>query len=187
MHTMPNDKLVHHFLVPTPQMRDERFIDKVIYICRHTTDGAWGFIINDPLSSSVGGLLSELDLPVSQAAMNTPALAGGPVRPEAGFVLHTGLPDYKSSFVISENVCLTTSKDILENLSQDAIKHYLLCMGFCNWGKGQLDDEVRAGDWFICPADLTILFGLPYEDRLAVALSKIGINPNKLVDTLGYA
>ena len=37
------------FLIPSPQMTDERFMDAVIYICRHTKDGAWGFIINQSL------------------------------------------------------------------------------------------------------------------------------------------
>lgn len=180
-------KLTHHFLIPSQKMRDERFLDAVIYICRHTDEAAWGFIINQPLPNSVGSLLSELDLPVSQQAMNTPAINGGPVRPEAGFVLHTGLPDYKSSFAISENVCLTTSKDILEHLSADTLRHYLLCMGYCNWGKGQLDDEIAEGDWLVCPADLPTLFGIPFEDRLTACRQKLGIDTDMLSTIIGYA
>lgn len=180
--------LIHHFLIPTPQMDDARFSDALIYICKHNADGAWGFIVNQPLNAtSVGGLLGELDLPTSQATMNTAAMNGGPVRTEAGFVLHTGLPDYKSSIAISENICLTTSKDILEELSCDRVRHYLLCMGYCSWGKGQLDAEVAAGDWFICPADLRTLFELPFEQRLSASLARLGINPDKLTDTIGYA
>ncbi len=179
--------LIHHFLIPSAQMTDERFEGAVIYICRHTPEGAWGFVINQPLVNSVGGLLSELDLPVTAAAMNTPALDGGPVRPEAGFILHTGQPDYKSSFAIAENVCLTTSKDILTQLSYDGLRHYLLCMGYCNWGKGQLDAEVAAGDWHVCAADLPTLFSTPFEARLAACYEKIGIDPDRLISSVGYA
>lgn len=179
--------LAHHFLLSSPSLDDEIFSGALIYVCRHTRDGAWGFIVNRPLPASVGGLLSELDLPSSQLAMNTPALDGGPMRPEAGFVLHTGLPDYASSFAVGENVCLTTSKDILENLSADSLEHYLVCMGFCSWGKGQLEDEVAAGDWLVSPCDLQILFGTPYDERLDKAYDKIGVNPHAFVSITGYA
>ncbi len=185
---MSHHSLIHHFLIPSPAMNDERFYDALIYICRHTADGAWGFVVNRPLAGvSVGGLLTELDLPISQSMMQVAAMDGGPVRPEAGFVLHTGQPNFKSSYGISENICLTTSKDILESLADDNLSHYLLCMGYCSWTKGQLDNEIAAGDWLICPADLSTLFGTPFDERLTHCLDKIGIKPGKLVDTIGHA
>ncbi|OOS03589.1 putative transcriptional regulator [Moraxella cuniculi DSM 21768] len=180
-------KLNHHFLIPTPQLQDDRFVDTLVYICRHTKEGAWGFVVNQPLPNSVGALLADLDLPVSQQMMNTPAVDGGPVRIEAGFVLHTGQPDFKSSFVIAENVCLTTSKDILQHLAFGELSHYLLCMGHCSWSKGQLEAEVYAGDWYICPADLPTLFLTPFADRLAACYAKMGIKPERLAANLGYA
>lgn len=180
-------RLTHHFLIPSAQMSDDRFVDSVIYVCRHTIEGAWGFVINRPLPYSVGGLLSELGLPIIGSAMNVSALDGGPVRPEAGFVLHTGQPEYKSSFAIFENICLTTSKDVLQRLAFGELRHYLLCMGYCSWGKDQLDDEIASGDWYICPADLSTLFYVPFDERLRVCYNKLGINPDRMVATFGYA
>lgn len=169
-------------------MPDERFVNSLIYVCRHTPDGAWGFIVNQPLRHvSVGGLLQELALPSSQKMMNTPAMHGGFMRPEAGFVLHTGLPDFSSSFAIGENVCLTTSKDILKRLASDSLPHFLMCMGFCSWAKGQLDKEVSQGDWLLCPCDLQILFGAKFEDRLSLACQKLGINLDRYTDQIGHA
>lgn len=168
-------------------MPDERFADTLIYICRHGADGAWGFIVNKPLSASVGGLLHELDLPASQKAMNTPAMQGGFARPEAGFVLHTGLPDFASSFAVGENVSLTTSKDILRLVSGDSLPYFLLCMGFCSWSKGQLEQEIREQDWLVCPADLEILFRAKFEDRLMLAYDKLGINFDKFAPITGSA
>lgn len=161
-------------------MDDERFFDSVIYICRHSNNGSWGFIINQPTEFSIGELLDKLDLPTNEHTAQTPAMHGGPVRPEAGFVLHTGLPDYKSSFVIAENVCMTTSKDIIERLGQGQLRHSMLCMGYCNWEKGQLEQEIANGDWLVCPADLQTLFALPFEERLAHSYAKLGVEPTKL-------
>lgn len=169
-------------------MPDERFFDTLIYVCRHNADGAWGFIINMPLiSASVGGLLHEMDLPASQKAMNTPAMHGGFIRPEAGFVLHTGLPDFTSSFLVGENVCVTTSKDILTTISRDELPHFMLCMGFCSWGRGQLDKEVGEYDWLICPSDLQILFGVDNKDKLGLAYQKLGIDKQKFTIHTGFA
>ena len=180
--------LAHHFLLASPQMDDERFEDTLIYVCRHNADGAWGFIVNQPLSISVGGLLHELDLPSSQIAMNTPAINGGPMRPDAGFVLHTGLPDFKSSFAIGENVCLTTSKDILQAIAHnEGVGHYQLLLGHASWGPGHLEYELREGAWLTCPADLGLLFEQPYALRWESAAAKIGVKLDRLVDEIGHA
>lgn len=180
-------KLAHHFLVPTWQMDDPRFLDTVIYICRHSDTGSWGFIINRPTEFSIGALLDKLELPTNEHTAQTPAMHGGPVRPEAGFVLHTGLPDYKASFVIAENICMTTSKDIIEHLGQGKLRHAMLCMGYCNWTKGQLEQEIADGDWLVCPADLQTLFGLSFDERLPHILGKLGVNQAQFLHTTGRA
>lgn len=186
---MKNKRLTHHFLLPTTKMTDERFFDSLIYICRHHDDSAWGFVINKPNASvSVGGLLMDARVDAGAVAMQTPAMDGGPVRAEAGFVLHTGLPIYRSSFALSENLSLTTSRDILTDLTNPAkISHYLLCMGFCSWGRGQLEKEVGAGDWLVYPAKIDILFHQNHHEKLNLALSSLGLNPNQFVASVGRA
>lgn len=179
--------LVHHFLLPTPQMDDPRFFDTLIYICHHNTNGAWGFIVNQPLSLSVAHILGELELPSSPKTLATPAMRGGVISSEAGFVLHTGLPEYHSSFAISDGVCLTTSKDILHKISHDTLSHYLLCMGFCRWDKGQLTQEITQGDWFSHPANLEILFNPNPHQKLIQTYQALGITPHQFIDTIGHA
>lgn len=186
---MKNKRLTHHFLLPTDQMGDERFADSLIYVCRHHDDGAWGFVVNRPSSSiSVGGLLMDAKVDAGAVAMQTPALDSGPVRAEAGFVLHTGMPAYQSSFALSENVCLTTSRDILTDLTNPAkISHYLLCMGFCSWRRGQLEQEISDGSWLVAPAKIDVLFHSDHSQKLNLALSSLGVNPSQFVASVGRA
>lgn len=186
---MKNTRLTHHFLIPTNQMDDERFIDSLIYICRHHKDGAWGFIINRPNDDmSVGGLLLNAKIDAGATAMHMPTLDGGPVREEAGFVLHTGLPTYQSSFALSENLCLTTSRDILRDLTNSAkISHFLLCLGFCSWGRGQLETEIGRGDWLVTPAKIDVLFHADHHKKRHLALSSMGLNPNHFFAMVGRA
>ncbi|MDO4249950.1 MAG: YqgE/AlgH family protein [Moraxella sp.] len=179
----------HHFLLPTPQMSDPRFAGSLLYLCRHSHEGTWGFIINQPNTSiSVGGLLQDMRIDADKITMHTPAMNGGPIRPEAGFVLHTGLPNFRSSFAISENVCLTTSRDILPLLAHhERLSHYMLLMGFCTWQQGQLQEEIQAGDWLTCPAKIDIIFEPDHSQKLSKAYQLLGVNPDKLAPTIGIA
>ena len=187
---MPKANLTHHFLIAAPELSDPRFERTLIYICRHDNQGALGLAVNRPIeNSSVGKLLEDLDMEVTNAqVMEDMALDGGPMYPEIGFVLHTGQPQWASSFAISENVCITTSQDILKRIAAgQGIGHYHLCLGHASWGKKQLDNELNNGDWLICPADLTLLFDTPFEERWQGAAAKIGINFDYLSSDIGHA
>lgn len=181
--------LSHHFLLPTQKMSDERFFDTLIYICRHSSEGTWGFIINQPSSfMTVGGLLSEMNIDGGAKAMKIPAMKGGVMRLEAGFILHTGLPNYDSSFAISENICLTTSRDILSDLAPiSKFTHYMVLMGFCSWKGGQLEKEINNGDWLTCPASVDILFHKEHNQKIPLVYERLGLNPNKLSPIIGIA
>lgn len=181
--------LSHHFLIPTEQMSDPRFFDALIYMCRHNEEGAWGFVVNKPNKLiSVGALLREMDIDGGAESMKTPTLNGGVLRTDAGFILHTGLPKYSSSFAISENICLTTSKDILLDLAPVCqFTHYLVLMGFCNWGKNQLEQEINQGNWLVAPAFVDVLFHPKHDQKLPLAYDKLGINRHFFAPTIGSA
>lgn len=96
---------------------DDFFANTVIYVARHDEDGAQGIVINRPSNLQIRELLNDLEIDADNVQPHA-VLQGGPLRPEAGFVLHTGQPTWHSSIAVGENVCITTSKDIL-----DAIAH----------------------------------------------------------------
>jgi len=187
---MSKTNLTHHFLIAAPELSDPRFEQALIYICRHDKHGALGLMVNRPLEQScVGKLLEDLDIEVTNPqVMEDVALEGGPMYPEVGFVLHTGQPEWASSFAISENVCITTSQDILKRIAAgQGVGHYQLCLGHASWGKKQLDQELSNGDWLVCPADLNLLFDTPFEERWQIAADKIGVNFDYLSSDIGHA
>jgi putative transcriptional regulator len=65
------------------------FANTVIYLARHDEEGAQGIIINRPSGLSVKELLNDLEIEADHVRPHD-VLQGGPLRPEAGFVLHTG-------------------------------------------------------------------------------------------------
>jgi putative transcriptional regulator len=179
--------LTHRCLIAPPQLNQDFFAQTLVYIARHDEQGAQGLIINRPSHIEIKELLSDLHITTDLVHPHA-VLEGGPVRPEAGFVLHTGHPAWQSSIAVSENVCVTTSKDILEAIAHnEGVERYQIMLGYASWKPQQLEDEVSRGDWLICDADMDLLFGLPYEQRWSAAAAKIGLDTNWLSEEVGHA
>lgn len=181
--------LTHHFLMASPRIEEGIFHQALVYICQHDSMGALGLVINKALPTNIGKLLEELQIDVSEPTLHSlPPLDGGPISPEVGFVLHTGQPSWVSSFAITENVCITTSKDILHGIGVgQGVGHFLLCLGHASWADGQLEAEIAEGDWFMMPATMKLLFDTPFEERWQQAGALQGINFDFLSTDIGHA
>lgn len=184
---MTKQYFTHRCLIAPPGIDDDTFANTLIYLARHDTDGAQGIILNQPTSIKIKELLNDLDIDADHVNPHA-ILQGGPLRPEAGFVLHTGQPTWQSSIAIGENVCITTSKDILDAIAHnEGVDRYQIALGYASWQKDQLENEISRGDWLICDADMDLIFNLDYEDRLAAAYKKIGVDPTRLSLEIGHA
>lgn len=173
-------------------MPDDRFHQSVIYIARHDDKGAFGFVLNKPLAVSLHAVFNDLNICVpthrKQLHTNMSVLDGGPLNPEIGFVLHTGLPKWQSSVAITENICFTTSKDLLLAIADsDSVAHFHMCLGHANWHKHQLEGEIDAGDWFYTPANTKFLFNTKSQDMWHTANLMAGIQTDWLVPEMGNA
>jgi len=166
---------------------DDFFTDAVVYIARHDEDGAMGLVMNRPSHVHISELLSDLQI-VSDLVNPHAVLQGGPMRPEVGFVMHTGQPVWHSSIAVGENVCITTSRDILEAIAHnEGVGNYQIMLGFASWAAGQLEEEIKRGDWLVCEPDMELLFNLPYDQRWAAAATKYGVNVPWLSSEVGHA
>lgn len=102
------------------------------------------------------------------------------------FVLHTGQPTWRSSIAVGENVCITTSKDILDAIAHnEGVGRYQIALGYASWGKNQLEEEMARGDWLICDSDMDLIFNLPYGDRWDAAYKKIGVDRTWFASEIG--
>lgn len=180
------NSLKNQLLIASPHMEDPFFQQSIIYMARHTSNGAYGLMVNRLAPIDIRELFEDLRIHHDEL-MPHDVLIGGPVRPEAGFILHTGQPHWQSSEAIGENICLTTSRDILEAIANNQLKHYHMTLGYCSWKKNQLEQELAQGDWQVCPVDMDLLFNLPYEQRWQAAYDKINIDPIWLVEEIGNA
>ena len=180
--------LQDHFLLSMPHMNDTNFDHTLTYICEHNEYGAMGIVINRPMGLIISDLLQHLELEYEDAA-ERPVYAGGPVKNDRGFILHSPTETtWDSSYNITEQLSLTTSVDILRAIGQNRTPdQFLVALGYAGWGVGQLDQEMSDNVWLSCPANLDIMFHTPAEERLQAAAATLGINLNLLTSQSGHA
>lgn len=193
--------LAGHFLIAMPSMTDPVFGGSVIYLCEHNADGALGVIINKPTDMTMETLFKRIDLaleivPDTLESVRSPELGidqrpvmfGGPVQVERGFVLHAMANDFSSMIKVSDDVALTTSKDVLEAVGHGAgPAEFLVTLGCAGWSAGQLEAEIGRNGWLTVAADSDILFRTPVGERFAAALNLLGVDPVMLSREAGHA
>jgi putative transcriptional regulator len=182
--------LTNQFLIAMPGMADDTFAGAVVYLCEHTDKGALGLVINKPIDIKLRNLFEKVELTLDREDLaETPVFFGGPVQTERGFVLHEPVGGhYNSSLSIPGGLEMTTSKDVLEALSNGAgPKKVLVTLGYSGWSAGQLEDEIARNGWLTVSAEPEVIFDTPVERRYERALSLLGIHPSMLMQEAGHA
>ncbi|MCL1126549.1 YqgE/AlgH family protein [Shewanella surugensis] len=185
------DSLQNHFLVSMPSLKDTYFERSVIYLCEHNTKGAMGIMINRPSPILLDELLLQINVKDStekQHNAETKILLGGPVTPERGFILHTTQEGWKQSKVLTSELMLTTSQDILASLgSPKAPTEFIVALGASVWDRGQLEQELSDNSWLSIPAQHTLLFDVDYDTRWQHATQPLGFDAWQLSNQMGHA
>lgn len=143
--TTPNS-LLGHFLIAQPRTKDSYFDQAVITVCAHSYQGAWGLIVNKPITDpdrcrevwqylgwESGSHPDQLDL-----------WQGGPVLPDRVIVLHT--PDWQGPATqeLTEGIAVTQDQSVFEAIHQgQGPRRYKIILGFCGWSPGQLEGELK--------------------------------------------
>ncbi|WP_416172289.1 YqgE/AlgH family protein [Actimicrobium sp. CCC2.4] len=185
--------LTNHFLIAMPAMADPVFGGTVIYLCEHNARGALGVIINKPTDMTLQVLFERVDLtleinPRHPTLPDHPVMFGGPVQLERGFVLHAPPGSFSSMMKVTDEIALTTSKDVLEAVAGgQGPERLLVTLGCSGWSAGQLEDEIIRNGWLTVAADPAVIFDLPVEQRFTAAIRLLGIDPNMLNAGAGHA
>jgi len=181
--------LTHHFLIAMPAMADPRFAHTLTYVCEHNDEGALGIVVNKPIDMTLSALFEQIEVPLAAAELQeAPVHFGGPVQVDRGFVLHRPLGNWQSTLAISDELGLTTTKDVLEAVGRgEGPRDVLVSLGYAGWSAGQLEQELAQNAWLTVEADPELLFGMPAEARLPAAMRLLGIDFSRLSDDVGHA
>jgi putative transcriptional regulator len=177
-----------HFLIAMPGMADPSFSHTVTYICEHSDKGAMGVVINTATPMQLKEIFAQMQLEDNASHGEQIIMAGGPVQPERGFVLHSGETQWQTTLKVSDEISLTVSRDIIAAMAEgNGPQDFLISLGYAGWGEGQLESEIAANSWLTVPADKNIIFHTPVDKRWAQAARSLGIDLQLMSGSAGHA
>ena len=134
------------FLVASEHLSGGVFGESVIYIVKHNLFGAYGLVINKPLSPE------QLE-PLALQNIDAVIYAGGPVGVTDNFsVLVADDPSHLRDVFIYK----ATSE--LIDLGQKQYPYQQIYIGYSGWGPLQLEMEILRGSWAIISEPTDIIF-----------------------------
>ena len=181
--------LKNHLLIAMPNVHDSSFERTVTLVCINDEKGSFGITINRPMGITIGQVFEQLDLSTDNKDLNQQfALSGGPAESGQGFVVHDTKRRWESTMPISDELSITSSRDILEDIVNDnGPDNFLLTLGCANWEPQQLEQEMMSNAWLTCPVENNILFNLPYKQRWKAAANSMGVDLSRLSSSIGHA
>ena len=182
--------LNNQFLIAMPQLEDSFFENSVIYMWQHSDEGAIGVAVNLPLPIELYELFEQLGIEDKRPAGSPQTvLCGGPVEPNKGFILYENSASSKTwsaTLALKNNLCITTSRDILEDIAQGkGPKNYFVILGCAGWGPGQIEQEITNNAWFSCPAEKELIFSNDFDNKAKLAAASLGFELSQLSSDLG--
>lgn len=161
-------------LVARPGMPDGRFRQSVILLVKHSEKGAFGLIVNRVVRKMpLAVLFRSFGMKAPRDASEMDIHYGGPVSPDSGFVLHTREHELGVAYEVDENVAISSVDVVLEAMAQGRRPMKIIfVIGYAGWGAGQLEREMRRGDWYTAPADPDILFDDAHASKWSRAMER---------------
>ena len=151
------------FLVAARKLMDPNFLQTVVLLIDYDPSGAMGVIINRPIEMK----LSEVFKDIKELQKRTETIfSGGPVmRNQLLLLVRTGARP-EGSLRVLHHVYVAPQLELIGQMIKNEEKgdRFRVYAGYAGWGRGQLDREVKRGDWHILPADADTVFNKAPSD-----------------------
>lgn len=186
------DTLAPCFLAASPGLRDPNFARSLIVLVEHGTEGSLGFVVNRPAPVTFEQVSDLLGLEAEPEAVATQVFTGGPVAPEAGWILFdprgVEASVLEDAVRVSERIAVSASRRLLDAIAKNSgPDRRLLALGYAGWGPGQLDGEFARGSWIPVDLDDEIVFETAPTHRWSAALTSAGIDPARMSGGGGFS
>ena len=170
----------NHLLIATPTINDPIFQKTVILVCDYSEDGAMGLIINKPINNDlIANMIIDSDL--DELSIDSKIFLGGPVGLDVGFVIHDSTYCTEKSINVSKRILITSDNKIIRDIKNGCgPKNYIFTLGYAGWDAGQLDNEIKNGDWLIEKASYNFMFNTNHKDKWSLSSTMLGINFDEL-------
>ncbi len=151
------------FLVAERSLTDPNFAETVVLMLAHNRDGAMGLVINRPTAVMPSEVLPDLKM---LEKYDGNLYLGGPVALNGLVLLIRSDESLEDAANVFGSVHVSASLELLNEMinktkGETAVRLYV---GHSGWGPGQLDAELKRGDWAVVPADEDFVFSVEPED-----------------------
>lgn len=140
------------FLVADEKLKDPRFRNGVILLIQHDAHGSAGLLVNKESHLPLATIFPEDSSLTGDGKMLS---YGGPVDPNTllALVKVRNHPPEPAEEVVDG--LYVTGVGVLDEWSDflAEVVDYRAFVGYTGWAKGQLDAEIKRGDWMVLPAD----------------------------------
>jgi len=168
------------FLVAMPALQDPNFTETVVLMLEHTDQGAVGLVINRPFHGSDSAIFEGLGVELHVPTLGE-VRTGGPVRAQAGCIIHPPEWTFDDTQHITERLCVSTSREALDALAAAGDCPFRLLLGYAGWGAHQLEEEIQQGTWLHVPLSEDVLFQTEPDRVYDTVLALVGISRTDLV------
>lgn len=154
-------------LVARDKLPDRNFRESVVLVAGGTA-APIGIILNKPTPARLSKTLKD---PGRLKGNDGPLFFGGPVTPDEAVFLFRASGKPEDALEVSDGIYLSANHDVLERLlaRERPLEGLRIFAGHAGWAPGQLEDEIRRGDWLLVATDPHALFD-PRPEALWPAL-----------------
>jgi len=145
------------FLVASRAITDPRFKETVILVTEFNRHGAIGVIINRPTDIDLAEIFPDME---SLKHNDIHPYIGGPIHPTFLSVLINTVQSKKDMSPVLDDVLFGLGTGFVKNLISEMkkIDKLHVYFGYAGWIAGQLELELRRGDWYIMKGDTQAIF-----------------------------
>lgn len=149
-------------LVAHPRLDGSDFARTVVLVAFPQDAGPTGVVLNRPLGITLGTLFEEQPEIAKREDM---VFSGGPVQPDGMLFVFRAAEHPVKALPVIDDIYLSADGKLFDALMarpEDAAAQRFF-VGYSGWAEGQLDAEVKRGDWFVLPADADVIYQMPTE------------------------
>lgn len=150
-------RLTAILLVARDTLTDPSFGRSVVLVMNHVADAPVGVIINRPTQMTVAQLFPDLK---RLAAIQDKVYFGGPVEFGTVWFLFRAARSPDRAVQVFDDVYLSADRDLLLRLlrREKPMESLRIFVGHSGWAQGQLEAEIRRGDWTLEHAEPDAVF-----------------------------
>jgi len=145
------------FLIAGRDLLDPNFAQSVVLLVDVDDYGVLGLVINRATQHNLAEVIPALQ---DDATAGDVLSLGGPVLTDTvSLLMRIEKPDQDIHHVV-DDVYFSTSLPLLESAIKkpDHEQRLRVYAGHSGWGPGQLQDELKRGDWYLVGADAELVF-----------------------------